>query len=61
MIPGTSPNPKAPPFRTVSRRHPSLALREPLSRGIAAPHDVMPHFKLSDDDVDMIIAYINSL
>lgn len=58
---GDSPNPKAPPFRTVSRRHPSLALREPLSRGIAAPHDEMPHFKVTDADVDKIIAYINSL
>ncbi|MCB1549369.1 MAG: tetratricopeptide repeat protein [Hyphomicrobiaceae bacterium] len=56
-----SPNPKAPPFRTLHKRHPVLALREPLTRGIAAPHDVMPRFVLPDADVDKIIAFINSL
>ena len=35
---GASPNAKAPEFRNLAARHPSLALREPLSRGIAAPH-----------------------
>ncbi|MEQ1576902.1 MAG: tetratricopeptide repeat protein [Hyphomicrobium sp.] len=56
-----SPNPKAPPFRAIHQRHPKLSLREPLSRGIAAPHDEMPKFPLPDTDVDKIIAYINSL
>jgi len=37
------------------------ALREPLTRGIAAPHDEMPKFRLPDADVDKIVAYINSL
>jgi mono/diheme cytochrome c family protein len=36
-------------------------LREPLSRGIAAPHDEMPKFALSGPQIDNIIAYINSL
>jgi mono/diheme cytochrome c family protein len=36
-------------------------LREPLSRGIAAPHDEMPKFALSGPQIDTIIAYINSL
>lgn len=58
---GDSPNPKAPPFRTLSDRHPGMSLREPLSRGIAAPHDVMPKFELTQGQVDTIIAYINSL
>lgn len=58
---GDSPNPKAPAFRLLHKRHPVLALREPLSRGIAAPHDEMPQFVLPDPDVDKIIAYINSL
>jgi len=56
-----SPNPKAPTFPSLHARHPSQALREPLNRGIAAPHDEMPKFKLSDSDVDKIVAYINSL
>lgn len=58
---GASPNPKAPEFRNLDQRYPALTLREPLSRGIAAPHDVMPRFVLSDAEIDRIIAYINSL
>lgn len=58
---GDSPNPKAPLFRAISQRHRMLALREPLSRGIAATHDEMPTFKFADADIDTIIAYINSL
>ncbi|MDX2204698.1 MAG: tetratricopeptide repeat protein [Hyphomicrobiaceae bacterium] len=58
---GDSPNAKAPPFRTLSARHPGLSLREPLTRGIAAPHDQMPKFVLTQEQIDAIIAYINSL
>lgn len=58
---GDSPNPRAPRWRDMAGRHPVLALREPLSRGIARPHDEMPRFELSDAEVDTIIAYINSL
>jgi tetratricopeptide (TPR) repeat protein len=58
---GTSPNAKAPEFRNIQKRHPLLALREPLSRGIAAPHDQMPRFDFSEREVDQIVAYINSL
>jgi tetratricopeptide (TPR) repeat protein len=58
---GESPNKKAPEFRTLHERHPSLALREPLTRGIAAPHDEMPRFALSGAQIDALVAYINSL
>jgi tetratricopeptide (TPR) repeat protein len=58
---GASPNAKAPEFRSLHERHPSLALREPLSRGIAAPHDEMPRFALTGPQIDTIVAYINSL
>jgi hypothetical protein len=58
---GTSPNSKAPEFRNLHRRHRLLSLREPITRGIAAPHDWMPRFALSEVDVDMIVACINSL
>jgi len=58
---GDSPNPRAPRWRDLYKKHPVLALREPLSRGIARPHDEMPKFELSDKDIDTIIAYINSL
>ena len=58
---GESANPKAPPFRTLQQRHAVQALREPLSRGIAAPHDEMPQFRFREGDVDKIVAYVNSL
>ena len=60
-VTGASPNTNAPRFRDLHARHPSLALREPLSRGIAAPHDLMPKFALSGPEIDTIVAYINSL
>jgi tetratricopeptide (TPR) repeat protein len=58
---GDSPNPRAPAWRDLYKRHPILALREPLTRGIARPHDEMPKFELTDAEVDTIVAYINSL
>lgn len=58
---GGSPNTNAPEFRNLNRRHHLLALRAPITRAIAAPHDQMPQFALSDDDIDMIVAYINNL
>ncbi|MBU2532746.1 MAG: tetratricopeptide repeat protein [Alphaproteobacteria bacterium] len=58
---GDSPNPKAPPFRDIGKRYPLIALREPINRSIAAPHDQMPHFSLQDADVDNLVAFINSL
>jgi tetratricopeptide (TPR) repeat protein len=58
---GASPNVRAPEFRNLHERHPGLALREPLSRGIAAPHDEMPKFALSGPQIDTVVAYINSL
>lgn len=58
---GASPLAKAPPFRTLHARHPMQSLREPLTRGIAAPHDEMPKFRLPDGDIDKVLAYVNSL
>ena len=58
---GRSTNGKASEFRNLSRLYTLLALREPITRGIAAPHDQMPQFVLSDEQVDTIVAFINSL
>ena len=55
------PNKEAPRFRDIHARHPILALRDPITRAIATPHDRMPKLPLSDAEVDKIIAYINSL
>jgi tetratricopeptide (TPR) repeat protein len=58
---GTSNNKRAPEFRSIARRHPLLALREPIARGIAATHEEMPRLALTEKQVDSIIAYINDL
>lgn len=58
---GASPNPKAPEFRTLRKRYPQLALREPLTRGIMAQHDEMPRFPLTTFEIDAIVAYISGL
>jgi tetratricopeptide (TPR) repeat protein len=58
---GDSPNARAPRWRDLHKRHPIQALREPLTRGIARPHDEMPKFDLTDAEIDTIVAYINSL
>ena len=58
---GRSPNDRAPTFRNPRLLYPLVALREPITRGIAAPHDEMPPFAVSDEQIDAIVAYINSL
>ena len=58
---GESPNSQAPAFRDIHARHPILALRTPITRAIATPHDRMPKLPLSESEIDSIIAYINSL
>lgn len=58
---GKSPHPKAPAFRHLRSRYPVLALRDPLTRGIAAPHEQMPRFDLSAAEIDRILAWINNL
>jgi len=58
---GKSPNSLAPPFRDLKRRHPLLALREPLERGIAAPHEAMPKFEVTEAQIESLVAFINSL
>jgi tetratricopeptide (TPR) repeat protein len=57
----SSPNPRAPTFQSLHARHPWMALREPLTRGLFAPHDEMPKFALSNSQIDSIVSYINSL
>ncbi|MDH3579259.1 MAG: tetratricopeptide repeat protein [Hyphomicrobiales bacterium] len=56
-----SPNEKAPAFHAIQKRYPILTLRDPVSRGIAYPHRDMPKFNFSGEQIDTIIAYINSL
>lgn len=56
-----SANEQAPAFRQIQDRYPILTLRDPVSRGITFPHQDMPKFNLSGEQIDTIIAYIRSL
>jgi mono/diheme cytochrome c family protein len=49
----------APPFASVARRSPED--RGWLRAWIAAPHPPMPNFNLSRQQIDDVIAYLDSL
>ncbi|NDV87614.1 c-type cytochrome [Aurantimonas aggregata] len=55
---GDSPNPQAPPFRTLSERFPIDALEETFIGTIDTGHPGMPVFEASQDQIDDVIAYI---
>ena len=50
----------APAFRNISGRHEAQALRGPIERALAVTHDGMPSPKLSSDEIEATVAYINS-
>lgn len=56
-----SRDPKAPPFRTLSKRYPIEALEEALGEGIISGHPDMPEFEFDSDDVGAIVAYLKSI
>jgi mono/diheme cytochrome c family protein len=58
---GASPHPQAPPFRTLGKRYPIESLEEALAEGIISGHPDMPEFTFEPDDVDAIIAYLESI
>jgi mono/diheme cytochrome c family protein len=58
---GVSPNPEAPPFRTLSSKYPVEDLSESLAEGIVSGHPEMPIFVFSPHDVDAIIDYLQSI
>jgi cytochrome c len=58
---GVSPNPEAPPVRTLSSRYPVEDLAEALAEGIVSGHPEMPIFVFSPHDVDAIIDYLQSI
>jgi len=58
---GVSPNPDAPPFRTLSSNYPVEDLAESLAEGIVSGHPDMPIFVFGPRDVDAIIAYLESI
>lgn len=58
---GFSPNKDAPEFRNIYRRHALFQLRQPITRAVQASHAQMPQFQLSAEEMNSIVAYINSL
>jgi mono/diheme cytochrome c family protein len=51
----------APPFRTLSRDYPVTALEEAFAEGILVGHPDMPEFRLEPEQIDAIVAYIQSI
>lgn len=69
---GSSPNPRAPPFRELHRRYRAGGLDALLTEGQIAPvsppeegaarlHPHMPQATLGDDEIAALKAYIHSL
>lgn len=58
---GASPDPKAPPFRTVGKLYPPEHLAEALAEGIVTGANDMPQFKFDPRDVDAIIDYLTMI
>ena len=56
-----SARPDAPAFRTLSQRYPIADLEEALAKGISTGHPDMPEWVASPDQIDAILAYIESL
>ena len=59
-VAGDSNNKKALPFPGLHAQHPSFSLREPLVRGIAAPHEEKLRFTLLEVEIHSIVASSNS-
>ena len=60
---GASPNPKSPPFRTLSQKYPLSNLEEALSEGIVVGHEgsEMPQFRLDPAQIEAFLAYLGSV
>jgi mono/diheme cytochrome c family protein len=58
---GESPAPEAPPFRQLSRNYRVSTLEEALAEGISVGHPAMPQFEFPPEDVDALIAYLQSI
>ena len=60
---GASPNPKSPPFRTLSHKYPLTDLEEALAEGIVVGHEgaEMPQFRLSTGQIAALLAYLGSI
>jgi cytochrome c len=60
-ISGTSPNPRAPPLRTLGQKYPIDSLSEAFAEGVLVGHSGMPEFELEPAQVDALLTYIESI
>ena len=60
---GESPNPKSPPFRSLSQRYPIDSLQEALAEGITVGHEgmEMPEFRMEPREIDDFLAFLKSI
>jgi cytochrome c len=60
---GESPNPKSPPFRTLSKRFKIDNLEEALAEGISVGHkgQDMPEFQFDPPQIEDFLAYLKSV
>ena len=58
---GESPHPAAIPFRDISIFYPVDALEEAFAEGIVTGHPDMPEYTASPQQIDALIAYLESV
>lgn len=60
-IEGESPNPRSPTLRDLYRRYPLGRVEEALREGMLRGHRAMPPMRLSDRQIEDLIAYLRSI
>ena len=61
-VKGASPNPAAPPFRTLAQKYPLENLQEGLSEGLVVGHaQGMPRVKLTPKQVEDFLRYLATI
>lgn len=58
---GESRHPLAPPFHTLSEKYPVTMLEEAFAEGVLVGHRDMPEFRLEPEEIDQLIAYLQSV
>jgi len=58
---GDSPHPDALPFRRLSEHYPVRDLEEAFGEGIFVGHPDMPPFRLSPDEIEDLLDYLEAI
>lgn len=56
-----SQHPQAPALRTLNHNYPVEALAEPLAEGIVVGHPDMPEWQFEPEDIDALLAYLETI